>query len=144
MSYAIRFHPDAKAELKRCGDTYGRDLEEKIYIWLQHLADAAAKGRSGSSIDFLEDLENTIEWTEHGHHAWRQFRRASLMEKMKAVAVLLRSRRPPWQLQASNQSFTFLDQCSCDVDVVYEVDRVNHRIAVMQFEGLPGQQQKWP
>ena len=49
--------------------------------------------------------------------SWRRWLDASILEKLKAILVLLRKRCPPWEFRASVQTFLVLDTFLSEINV---------------------------
>lgn len=145
MSYRVRFRRSAKAELRSCCEVY-TCMVEPLSQWLDELAGDAAGGDHEVSVSIEALLSGLVETGDQSPltlSAWQLFRerftRLGLVGKIKALLVLLRRRRPPWEVRAAVRVFQVLGTFHSEVAVVYEVNHPDRELVVTKWEGLPGQ-----
>lgn len=143
--YRIRFREQAAEEIDLARQYY---FFERVHEWLKELAQEAAAGTTSMSGNFeeflstLDQLEQLSTGVANGHWAesFRRFRDATAMERLRALLVVLRQRRAPWQMAIAVTWFSnILETLDAEVHVFYEIDHVNRMIVVNKFTGLPGQ-----
>ena len=143
MSYRIRFHRKARAELDLCCHRYPC-TEEPLWTWLRALADEAEEheDRLSSDIKALATylakafLPMKTSW-QFSH---KKFGKATWLDVLKAIVEFVEHRDPPWQLRAAWCVFPVLGGAFHSWPLVFfEVDHVGKQIVIRLFEGLPGQ-----
>lgn len=122
-------------------------IATEIKQWIRRLADEAVEKSAKQSLDFAEILEMLCDefasektttmnpWA----FSWKQIRRVSIVESIKALLVTIRRREAPWQIRAAINYFDVLSCIGCEVHIIYEVDHVRKRIIVTHLDGIPGQ-----
>lgn len=121
-------------------DTYGAGLAESLNKWFAELAENSNQGAGKVSIDAGEILEALL--NSEDLQAWPKAAKRWLDEpmivKIKAVAAVLATRRPPWEFRATARTVQFLDGVFFDdVMVFYEVNHVEKEVVVTAID-LPG------
>jgi hypothetical protein len=142
MAYRIRYHRDAKAEWDKCLATYGPgEVTEQFERWLKDLAEEAESRAWSISLDLISLLERVgdaerlvRDWPT----LWQRFWDAKFVEKLRAVAVALKERRPPYESRGAINLLRVY-AVYCEVVAVYLVDHVAREVAFITFDGLPMQ-----
>jgi hypothetical protein len=141
VAYRIRFHPEAKAELEKCHDTYPSVLKPRLSEWLNEIARESELRKPSISIDIKSAIEHAEEieavvkdWPNHRERFWD----ASFLEKLRAVGVLVSERRPPYETRVSYRVFTVFS-VDCEVVAIYLVNHAAKEVVFMNFDGLPMQ-----
>ena len=142
MSYRIRFRARAKQELL-IAKQYGVEFSEELDSWLADIAEACHRRDSSISIDLIELLDEGTQAVENSSawkQAWKRWRNAAPVEKLKALVVFLKKRCPPWELRATSKWFTgILGVFDCDIHAYFEVNHVAGEVVFTMFTGLPGE-----
>jgi hypothetical protein len=142
MPYATRYRERAKRELEHFTGPYDEEFRQALHSWLNQLA-AEAQGKNYSlSIDALDLLNAVEEGADPGDWpgAWKRWKEASWRDKLRALLVILRKRRPPWEFRGAVQTFPVLSGAfHCEVHALYEVAHVDRQVIFTKFTGLPGQ-----
>jgi hypothetical protein len=141
MSYRIRYHPDAKAELQKSRQLYdSRIFSNKFDRWLEALASEAESKDWTLSKDLSELLEKTEDAEELVRQwptVWQRFWNASFVAKLKAAHLTLTG-RVPYRSRGAFRVFPIFS-VDCEVTALYLVDHVAGEVIFMAFDGLPMQ-----
>jgi hypothetical protein len=142
MAYRIRYHRDAKTEWDKCLGTYGPgEVTDQFEAWLKDLAAEAESKKWTISLDLISLLERiedaeklVLEWPT----LWQRFWDAKFVDKLHAVALVLKDRRPPYEPRGAINLFRVY-AVFCEVVAVYLVDHVAREVVFITFDGLPMQ-----
>lgn len=140
--YRIRFRKRAKEELKR-GKSYSTQFSDELDAWLEDIARSASEKRTSDSIDLEQLLEEGINLADNPstwNHLWKRWWGSTLIDKAKALLVVLGKRSAPWQIRATSRWFHgILGAFDCEVQVCFEIDHVKRQVIFTKFIGLPGE-----
>lgn len=139
--YRICFERKAREQLDNCCNDYGEEISADLWKWLEGLAESAeAKALDSCSSDFVEFLDNLTSDLEKSDLPFsiKKWKRENFLTKIKAVLVLIRQRRPPWQLRHAYRSIQVFYR-PVEVHAICEIDNVQKKLIVRKFIDLPGQ-----
>jgi hypothetical protein len=140
--YDIRFRKRAKQEVERT-KYLGDSFNEPFSSALQEIAEAAANKDTSNSVDYLEFLEDSIEFAESGNSSTRmreKWRKALPIDKIKALIFFIKNRRMPWEIRKEIRwIFNILGVFDSEIHFIYEIDHINERVVFVKFLGMPGQ-----
>jgi len=129
MAYEIKYYSTAKKELVYLCETYGQTFTAELTEWLKFLAAEANKKDSSASIDVLEFFDDVERLSDTSwKKQWERFCNATLLEKLRAIKVVLTKRCPPWEMRYSSAHFRLLGQIPHEVDAFYMIDHTKHQI----------------
>jgi hypothetical protein len=127
--------------LSEAQTTYGGEFREETNGWLSALAAEAETRDSSLSIDFAEAIEAALSTEPRSWgHSLRNWFKAPIADKVRAILAAIRKRCPPWEMRAAVRWFTVISAFDSEIVAYYEVDHVKKRMIFRRFEGLPGQE----
>lgn len=140
--YKIRYRKRAKQEAER-PKYLGTSFTEPFSRSLEEIAEDAAKKDTSKSVDYLELLEDSIEFAESGAsriHIRDKWRDATPIEKLKALIYAIKNRKMPWEIRGEIRwIYNILGVFDSEIHYVYEIDHLNEQVVFVKFSGLPGQ-----
>ena len=140
--YEIRYRKRAKLEAEQ-PKYLGTSFTEPFSSTLEDIATDAANKDTSKSVDYLELLEDSIEFAESGKcrtHIRDKWRDATPMEKIKALIFTIRNRKSPWEIRGEVRwIYNILGVFDSEIHYVYEIDHLNEQVVFVKFSGLPGQ-----
>lgn len=142
MSFKIVYDPDAKNEVIYFGTTYS--IRDELQRWQEQLAAEAAAGVDSASLNLTELLDELIDRgttildekseVSSWKLSWERFKKVPLARKLQAVWVVVRRRRPPWELRMAVEGFYLLGTIPHDLIALYAVDRTKRQVKFLKFE----------
>jgi hypothetical protein len=140
MPYKVRFRESAKEEYETCCKTYP-NIRDILSAQLEALADEAEKNKHESSLDLnkilpedIDDLKRLVNGSDI-KLSWEKFKESGFWEKIKACLIIVKKRRPPWELRCSDFLFTYSEIVPFEFLIVYELDHVNKELVVTLLDG---------
>ena len=135
--------PNKPTPVFRAEDALGDSFNEPFSLSLQEIAEAAANKDTSKSVDYLEFLEDSIEFAESGKSSIRirdKWRKALPIEKIKALIFFIKNRKMPWEIRKEIRwIFNILGVFDAEIHFVYEIDHINEQVVFVKFSGMPGQ-----
>ena len=135
MAYKLKYHTRAKAEKEYLCSTYGQNFAKDFENWLTlHVSEAEKKAFNASmdALDVLNQIDRLAEtkWCSQV----KRFQDATVLEKMKAIAVVLTKWCPPWELRYAHSYFKLLDRIDAEIEVFFFVDHVKQRVIFTKID----------
>ena len=130
--------PSARPQFDRIGNDYG--LTNDLDQFCRDLTNTAASpNRPLTEVaihDIFDELESGLSTPQHDWaRAWRMFRDAGWLDKVKSLRALMAKRRPPWQLRITCHIFRGLgDVVPVEVEIVYDINHVDETVTFIRFE----------
>jgi hypothetical protein len=138
----------SREEFKFLTQTYGQEFAKNAREWIKLIAKAASDKKAkphGLSIgDLLDQVlaEETVivgEQQRKGpetrwQHVRERLRDADWSQKLRAFAIMLTERQPPWELYTTAACFTCLGGVPIRVTAVYEINRVDEEVCFLEFD----------
>lgn len=137
MGYRMRFVSQAEQQLNDCCETYGQTFRASAYGQLHEIAQRAAQQDDSQSVNVLEVLEHLIDDPKLAT-VLRRWRQASYTDKIKAILLTVKNRKPPWRFRYETVTATWLGDGQWPFDVYYLIDDVKRTVWIVNFDGLPG------
>ena len=110
---------------------------------LEDIAQDAANKDTSKSVDYLELLQDSIDFAESGKcrtHIRDKWRDATPTEKIKALIYAIKNRKLPWEIRGEVRwIYNILGVFDSEIHYVYEIDHLNKQVVFVKFSGLPGQ-----
>lgn len=136
MSYSVKYERRAKTEKEWLCETYGQQYSEQLEVWLGQLASEAAAGKSPRASDDLFDiLEKGLDRAENEKGQWayfaRRWREAGILDRVRALLVAIKRRRPPWRCRGASRAIPALEsRINIPTDIIYEINDVKKWLVV--------------
>lgn len=138
MAYHRKYVVSARAEYDWLTRNYGGDFSRELDLWLDGLIQDAEHRDWSTSLDATEILEELLgDGTRPETTLQRNLRRlrsATVMERLRAILVVVRRRCPPWQFRTASRWFVLLGSIPVEIEVYYEVNHVDGRVIFTSIE----------
>ncbi len=128
MAFRLKILPSALREKQWLCETYGPDFCSSLNQWCQSIAECLPDKMETLC---LIPLEEVLE-VEHKpwSYVWSELRDRTILDRLRSLLVFLESKRPPFEVVASQARFFAQERFWINVIAVSKIDRVDKEVTV--------------
>jgi len=131
MKFKLKAFPSAKREAQWLCQTYGADFTRAFNKWRDSIVEFLPNKPSSLPLIPLEDVldrDHSI-WG----YVWKTAKDKTVFQRIKALMSVIRDRKPPYELHASEAQIFALASTWIEVIAIVHVDRVSQEVWFVQF-----------
>jgi hypothetical protein len=131
MQYKRKAFPSARREAKWLCDTYGADFKAAFDKWCDEIVQVIPNNPTSLPLVPLEEV------LDHKHsvwgYVWEKCRDRTVIYRLQALMKVIHSRKPPFELYATEATLPALGMIRITVIAVVHIDRVEKSVGFVQF-----------